>query len=93
MVLSVKQWYLIKECVEKNPLSRVAKLWNIRMHAKSLNQQQSVDREMLSELNLSSSPTYGFSSDIIHNPDLYEEVSYILTLNTKLKYLITIHKN
>ena len=69
-------------------MSRVAKLWNIRMHAKSLNQQQSVDREMLSELNLSSSPTYGFSLDIIHNPDLYEEVSSILTLNTKLKYLI-----
>jgi hypothetical protein len=66
--------------VEKNPSSRVAALWKIRIHtAKSLNQQQSVDREMLMELGLSISPTYGFSSDIIHNPDLYEEVSSILT--------------
>ncbi|EFX71702.1 hypothetical protein DAPPUDRAFT_326861 [Daphnia pulex] len=47
----------------------------IRIHtAKSLPKKQSVDREMLMELGLSSSPTYGFSSDIIHSPDHYEEV-------------------
>jgi hypothetical protein len=80
MVLSVKQWYLIKEFVEKNPSSRVADLWKIRIQtAKSLPQQQSVDREMLMELGLSSSPTYGFFSDIIHSPDHFEEVSSILT--------------
>jgi hypothetical protein len=37
MVLSVKQWYLIKEVVDKNPSSRVADLWKIRIQrAKSL---------------------------------------------------------
>jgi hypothetical protein len=78
MVLSVKKWCIIQEFVKKNTSFRVSTLWNIRMKAKSLPQQQSVDREILVELGLSSCPAYGFSSNIIHCPDHYEEVGSIL---------------
>jgi hypothetical protein len=74
MVLSLRQFKIIKDYIKNNPNSRVATMYNIQNKAKYLLKQQSADRKILMELQMTHSPSYAFSGDIIHCLEHYGEL-------------------